>query len=224
MSSLVRSSSRASAWGLLCSVFACHADPSDESGAEETGSEPVADAFADAVVDYSPGAGAGFGQDAYPDIVLGGPEGAGTSGSLDVLSLGQEGVIILEFDDIGLTDGEGTDLLVFENPFVGWAETGLVAASEDGETWAEWPCASDDPDNGYPGCAGVALVYANTDNGLDPTDPEVAGGDAFDLAEIGLSSARYVRIRDSGANSYDGVAGGFDLDAVAVVHGETISP
>ena len=43
-----------------------------------------------------------------------------------------------------------------------------------------------------------------------------AGGDAFDLADLGLESANFVRIVDSGAN----ILGGFDLDAVVIVHGE----
>jgi hypothetical protein len=59
---------------------------------------------------------------------------------------------------------------------------------------------------------------------VDPTDPAVAGGDAFDLAEVGLPRARFVRIRDGGTSDYAGVSGGFDLDAVAVVNGETLAP
>jgi hypothetical protein len=176
--------------------------------------------FVDAVVSYTPGEGAGFGQDAYPDVVYGPPEAPGDGGgSLDVLSLGREGAIVLAFRDIDLIDGPGVDLLVFENPFPGWAETGVVGVSEDGRTWTEWPCDASDADGGYPGCAGVALVYANPTNGVDATDPEAAGGDRFDLADIGVSRARYVRVRDSGANAYDGVSGGFDLDAMAVVNG-----
>lgn len=186
----------------------------------ETG-EPVArDPFGDVVDRFSPGEGAGYGQDDYPDVVLGSPEGGGESGSLDVLSLGREGEIVIEFDDIGLIDGEGPDLLVFENPFPGWYELGHVAVSEDGETWHEWSC---DPEGeGYPGCAGVGLVYATSTNGVDATDPDAAGGDAFDLADLGLSEARFVRIRDAGTSSYDGVSGGFDLDAVAVVNGQDL--
>jgi hypothetical protein len=110
------------------------------------------------------------------------------------------------------------DLLVFENPFSGFAETGVVGVSEDGETWTEWPCDTTDAARGYPGCAGVAIVYASSTNGVDATDPEAAGGDRFDLADIGVARARYVRIRDSGANGYAGVSGGFDLDAVALVN------
>ncbi|MFN9910046.1 MAG: cell surface protein, partial [bacterium] len=69
---------------------------------------------------------------------------------------------------------------------------------------------------------GVESVWAHPDNGLDPTDPAVAGGDAFDLAALGLPRARFVRVVDSGLNPYEGVAGGFDLDAIAIVNGEDL--
>lgn len=196
--------------------------PGDDTGedqGDDTGDASGPDPFADAVVSFEPGDNAGFGADGYPDIVLGPPRGAGNAGSLDVLSLGNEGVIVLELVDFTLVDGPGPDLLVFENPFVGWAETGVVAVSEDGETWHEWPCDAADADGGFPGCAGYGLVYAHPDNDIDPTDPETAGGDAFDLADLGVTAARFVRIRDSGANAYEGNSGGFDLDAIAVVNG-----
>ena len=176
--------------------------------------------FVEAVESYLPGTGAGFGQDQFPDVVYGPPEAPGNGGgSLDVLSLGQEGSIVVTFRALDLIDGPGADLLVFENPFVGWAETGVVGVSSDGQTWTEWPCDAENEAEGYPGCAGVALVYANSTNGVDATDPDAAGGDRFDLGDIGVAQARYVRVRDSGANSYDGVSGGFDLDAIAVIHG-----
>ena len=193
------------------------------TGTGGDGGTDAPDPFADLVVDYQPGAGAGFGQDGLPDIVLGPPEGGGESGGLDVLSLGEQGMIVLSFDDIGLVDGEGPDLLVFENPFAGWLETGVVGASEDGETWLDWPCDASDEEGAFPGCAGVGFVWANSDNGIDPTDPSSAGGDAFDLADLGLDRARYIRITDSGANSYEGVSGGFDLDAIAIVNGEPLN-
>ena len=201
-------------------LLAC--GPGDDTDPVDAPVAPAwSEAFADAVVSFTPGEGAGYGQDALPGVVLGAPLPPGNGGgSLDVLSLGREGEIVLRFDGPALIDGEGVDLLVFENPFVGWYETGVVAASDDGVTWAEWPCDAEDAEGGFPGCAGVAVVYANAENGLDPTDPEVAGGDAFDLADIGLAQARFVRVRDSGMNPYEGVAGGFDLDAVAIVNGE----
>ncbi len=179
------------------------------------------DPFADRIVDFAPGPGAGFGQDKLPAVVLGPPRGAGSgAGSLDVLSLGKEGHIDLEFTDFEAVDGPGVDLLVFENPFGGFSETGVVSVSEDGVLWREFPCAADDADAGYAGCAGVRPVYSSPDNGVSPVDPSVAGGDAFDLHDVGLSRARFVRIRDSGSNHFYGApGGGFDLDAVAVING-----
>lgn len=206
--------------GLL--LVACGPDsqsPGDTDGDDGTKPDP----FADRVVSFEPGANAGFGANRMPDIVLGPPHGRGDrAGSLDVVSLGREGVIVLAFDDIGLVDGPGPDLLVFENAFAGSIETAFVAVSDDGETWHEWPCDPVNVTGGFPGCAGVTPVYSSPDNGIEPTDPEAAGGDAFDLAELGIERARYVRIRDSGMNSYEGQSGGFDLDAVAVINGEEL--
>ncbi len=171
---------------------------------------PPPDPWADRVVRVMLGAGAGFGQDRFPQVVLGPPEGGGeSSGSLDVLSLG--------------LDGPGVDLLVFENPFGTFFETGSVAVSDDGVDWREFPCASGDVDGGFPGCAGAHVVFGNPAMGISATDPSVAGGDGFDLAQVGLTRARFVRVKDSGANRFYGPpGGGFDLDAVAVVHGRLL--
>jgi hypothetical protein len=191
----------------------------DDSQADDD-DEAAEDPFADAVVSFTPGDYAGFGESLYPDIVLGPPEGGGAGGgSTDVLSLGDGGEIVLEFIDIVAVDGPGADLLVFENPFTGWYETGHVAVSEDGATWFEFPCDPLDDANFYPGCSGVEPVLTSTANGIDATDPALAGGDAYDLADVGLATARYVRVRDSGANVYTGTSGGYDLDAIAVVNG-----
>ena len=203
------------------------ADSGTDAGTGDAGTRP-ADPYADAVVSFEPGDGAGFGQDRFPSVVLGPPVGVGPdNGSLDVLSLGRQGRITLRFTDVGLIDGPGVDLLVFENAFSvpgagTWAETGAVEVSEDGASWRAFSCAATEVDAGYPGCAGVRPVQANPANGVSATDPAVAGGDGFDLATVGLSRARYVRITDTGANGYAGTSGGFDLDAVAVVNGEPL--
>lgn len=207
------------------------AGSSTTSGTTETGVSTtetgvltdVGDAFADAVVSFEPGDGAGFGAEVMPDVVLGPPLGGGAySGNADVVSLGDGGVVVLALLDIGLVDGQGVDLLIFENPFPGWIELGEVAVSEDGVTWVTFPCDPYDEVQGYPGCAGINPVLSHPDNGIDATDPDVAGGDAFDLAQIGVKRARFVRITDTGTNTYDGTSGGFDLDALAVVNGEVI--
>jgi hypothetical protein len=193
---------------------------------EDMSDETPGDPFADCVDEFLP-VGAGYGQDAFPGIVLGPPE-AGLDGNagLDVLSLGCGGQITLHFAGAGVVDGPGPDLLVFENPFVvgdgTFVEPARVLVSDDGVDWRAFACdLADDPPRG---CAGVALVRANADNALDPADPAEAGGDAFDLAEVGLARARWVRLIDVG-EEYDpsglwcsGPSGGFDLDAVAAVH------
>jgi hypothetical protein len=158
-----------------------------------------------------------------PDIVLGPPKGGGAgNGSLDVVTLGNGGSITLGFAPSVIVDGDGPDFIVFENPFdVGgdpkkpFAELATVEVSDDGQNFQGFPCTA----TAYPygSCAGWHPVFANPDeNTIDPTDPAVAGGDAFDLADLGVSEARYVRITDrvdlTGAN------GTFDLDAVSIVH------
>jgi len=176
-------------------------------------------------VSFTPGPGAGFGQDALPGIVLGPPAGAGTAaGGTDVLSLGTGGEIVVALDGAGIVDGPGPDFIVFENafhaagdPLQPYAEPAAVAVSDDGARWREYPCAS--AGLPYAGCAGVSPVLSSPANGLDPTDPTVAGGDAFDLADVGLDHASFVRIRDLGGGLPGGSSAGFDLDAVASVHG-----
>ena len=177
--------------------------------------------FAIRIVDVTFGGGAGFGQEALPDVVLGAPRGAASgNGSFDVLSLGVGGSVTLELGRPAV-DEPGPDLLVFENPFLiggsgrTFAEPGEVSVSEDGIAFTAFPCAPAQlPPNG---CAGVAVVLANPDLGIDPTDPAVAGGDQFDLATIGAPRARFVRIVDRSLQPPN-TAGtsGFDLDAVAV--------
>jgi len=143
---------------------------------------------------------------------------------LDVVSLGNGGQVTVEFGGSKIVDGPGPDFIVFENAFFAagdssqpFAELATVEVSEDGQTWVAFPCvASGAP---YGSCAGWHPVYANADeNEIDPLDPSVAGGDAFDLAEIGVGSARFVRITDR--SDLTGMNGVFDLDAVAVVNAE----
>jgi len=112
------------------------------------------DPFADALVRFEPGPGAGFGQVRMPDVLFGPPMGGGTAGSLDVVSLGDQGEAVLEFTDLGLVDGPGADLLVFENAFAGWPETRFVPVSDNGEDWAEWPVEPTATDDGLPAFAG----------------------------------------------------------------------
>ncbi len=186
------------------------------------------DPFIDCVESFTPEA-ATYGQDRFPTVVFGPPvAGAMGTGSTDVLSLGCGGEITLFFAEPTIVDGPGPDFIVFENPLpVGngtFVEPARVLVSADGLSWHAFPC---DPAGAAPplGCAGVARVLSSPDNMIDPTDPALAGGDPFDLADLGLSQARYVRLLDVGVAYYGnrmwcgGGGGGFDLDAIAVVHG-----
>jgi hypothetical protein len=230
---------------------------SDDGGAtQEAGPVPadgsivVGDAsvsasrFVTGVVTFAPTDCAGFGAASMPGIVLGPPEGGGTThGSTDVVSLGSGGSIVVSFAPNAIVDGPGPDFIVFENPFwIGgsasdvYAEPGEVSVSDDGTTWQTFPCTPTiDPQAAdgtgtappYGACAGWHVVYSNSQNGISPLDPAVAGGDAFDLHDLGVTHARYVRIVDKTSESCPAAGAskpttnGFDLDAVAIVHAET---
>jgi hypothetical protein len=131
-------------------------------------------------------------------------------------------------------------------PFSVFAEAGFVEVSLDGISWQSFPydAAALNESRGknidqamhlrLRGLAGITPTF--TGNWTVPDDPEAwdasgqggvsgAGGDAFDLATIGWSRARFVRISD--ADSRNGPAGsaeGFDLDAVVVLHGRPLMP
>jgi hypothetical protein len=177
--------------------------------------------FVTSVVDHAFGDGQDFGQEEFPAPILGAPLGGGCcQGSLDVTSLGEGGFVIVEFDGNVIRDGDGPDFIVFENAFVPsgaeasavFAEVGSVSVSQDGVEWLSFPCTADE----YPfgDCAGWHPVLSNPDAAeISAFDPETAGGDAYDLAELDLAWARYVKIEDRAD-----VDGTFDLDAVGIVH------
>jgi len=195
------------------------------SGGAKPGPEACSDpaaVFVVSVRDHAFGPGQDVGQDQFPELVLGPPQGAGeAAGSTNqVVSLGDGGFVELAFGDRGIVDGAGADFIVFENAFLvsgdpenPYAELGVVSVSQDGMDWVAFPCTA--REYPYGSCAGWHPVLANAEsNSLDPTDPEAAGGDAFDLAELDLPWARYVRIDDV----LDDKQLTFDLDAVALVH------
>jgi hypothetical protein len=230
-----------------CAVIACvacGADPADGdqnrggsggtgsggsgAGAGEAGGGQDDLPYAREIVSFEPGEGAGFGADDLPGVVLGPPAGRGElSGSLDVLSLGKGGSIVLAFGELGIRDGEGPDLVVFENAFwpsgdpaLVFAEPGEVSVSEDGTEWHAFPCDAEGDGMGrFEGCAGWTPASEYDPNATVPLDPGVTGGDAFDLADVGALRARFVRITDV-SNAGDAPSAGFDLDAVGIVNVE----
>lgn len=203
------------------------AEGGSDAGGDNAGGSPVVvdpcAGFITEVVDVTYGPDAGVGQADMPGIVLGPPEGAGTfQGSFDVVALGNGGSIVLGFGEQTIVDEEGPDFIVFENAFYAggdedapFAELGTVSVSEDGETWHTFPCTAVEAP--YGACAGWHPVIAGSEgSSADPHDPAEAGGDAFDLADLGVSAARFVRIEDRADTT--GLSGSFDLDAIALVH------
>ena len=208
------------------SILGCGGDPIDPG---ESASPDACDASSppsrtiSCIEVFTAGEGAGFGADKLPQVIYGEPKGGGlTTGGTDVLSLGAGGEIVVGFGGNLIVDGPGPDFIVFENAFYAggdpakpWKELGEVSVSEDGEAFVAFPCASE----AYPfeGCAGWRAVVAGSDASVSAFDPEAAGGDPFDLAVIGVSTARFVRIKDQ-ATSGQAPSAGFDLDAVAIVN------
>ena len=182
------------------------------------------DRFATSIVAYTQGSGSGIFVTAN---ALGGPQGGGLGqGSVDVLSLGSGGQVTLAFDVV-LTDGPGADFTVFENPFAFgtgiFAEYATVEVSSNGTDFAAFPHDPPAPAATWgsaPGLAGGTPCISNVvSNAVDPFDPVVSGGDAFDLAELAddpsvaaglvdLAAIRFVRLAD---------VSGADIDAVAVI-------
>jgi len=170
--------------------------------------------FATHVLATSFGPGQSFGREGMPEIALGHPVGGGCcQGSLDVVSLGDGGMVVLGFAGNAIADGPGPDFVVFENVFeIGtmaelFTEPATVEVSTDGLTWSAFPC----PDAPFEGCAGVSPVFLDAD--VSAIDITTHGGDAFDLADVGVTEARFVRITDR-----VDLGSVFDLDAVGIVH------
>ncbi len=134
-----------------------------------------------------------------------------------------------------------------DDDFVVFVEPGIVEVSADGVQWVAFPydAAALAAASGVSGVDRALYLDLRGLAGLTPTltgdwtvpdDPEVwdpagtngisgAGGDAFDLATVGLSEARFVRITDADSrNGFPGAGDGFDLDAVVVLNGRPTTP
>jgi hypothetical protein len=187
--------------------------------------ETLPSPYATEVVGFTPGDGAGYGSERFPEVVLGGPTGRGmNAGSTDVLSLGSGGTVTLSWSGRAVIDRLGIDFVVFENAF--WpggdatrvfAELAEVSVSEDGEIWHTFECdpAIRSPYDAH--CAGWRPTANFDPLTARPLDPQTSGGDGFDLADLGLTAIRYVRLRDLSEAEPIGTGTGFDLDAVGAV-------
>jgi len=221
-------------------------------GADPNGVDPAQPvAYADQVIAYAPRGTPGTFMD--PALALGPPRGRGTAqGSLHVVSLGDRdppagpasegygGSIEIGFAGKRIVDGPGPDIRVFENAQlvagdrrVRWIEACIIQVSQDGGSWRTFPFSvdaryRDDDPRRFAGVAGIGPCFLNPDpldpffRLVDPREP-AAGGDAFDLADVGLAWARFVRIIDGGRAVEDGgnvpflAQRGADIDAVAAL-------
>ncbi|MCK5132509.1 MAG: hypothetical protein KAR40_10220 [Candidatus Sabulitectum sp.] len=179
----------------------------------------MADPWADGSPSVEYGPGAGYGQSYYPENILGPPDPSATPtapsfGENNLLTLGTDGWVVLEFTDNIIIDEPGADFTVFENVMdTGsgyFQECAFVEVSQDGQYWIQFPWNAATLE-------GLAGVMPTT--GGDPTNPAVSGGDQFDLEILGLEWVRFVKLTDCGDAVVDG--GLFDLDAVAAVNWST---
>ena len=166
--------------------------------------------------------------------------GASTGDNLAVVSLGDGGMATLSFEH-PIANGEGYDFAVFENSFDdNFLELAFVEVSSDGDHFVRFPATSLTPTDTQVGSYGsVDPTFINNLAGKY----RVGWGTPFDLdelrdsADIDINNIRFVRIVDVvgsidpqyGSRDAFGhmvndpypttsYSGGFDLDAVAVMH------
>lgn len=159
--------------------------------------------------------------------------GKATSDVYDIVCLGNGGKITLHFPH-PIRNGEGADFAVFENSFsANFLELAYVEVSSDGVNFFRFPCASL--------TASAVGGFGSVDpTNLDGLAGKYAGGwgTPFDLSALAPSplldtgNVRFVRIVDIIGNGtakdstnrpiYDPTptvgSGGFDLDAIGVIH------
>lgn len=188
------------------------------------------------VFSFKPGEGQNLGQseEFFPANIFGAPsrianEQVAEASESEVLSLGFGGEIIVGNSDYLIVDGDGADFTIFENVFLNpvtqrlFKEPAVVSVSKDGKNYTEFPYdfAS------LEGCAGTHITNGNADY----CNPNISGGDSFDLSLIAMDSVRYIKIKDitvrvkdnPNHKYFDFSLSGFDLDAI-VIHNFVSEP
>jgi hypothetical protein len=167
-------------------------------------------------------------------------DATGTAGDGAVVSLGDSGYAILQFPEI-IYNGPGPDFAVFENAFnAQFLELAFVEVSSDGVHFVRFPAISKMDSNIQTGTFGLSV--ADSFYNLAGKYPYLTGT-GFDLEElkdssfIDINAIRFVKIVDvigivqsdlcSRDSRYYPIndpfptpfnEGGFDLDAVGVIH------
>lgn len=168
----------------------------------------------------------------------------GKAGSNGVVSLGDGGTAILTFKK-PITNGEGADFAIFENAFLdGFLELATVAVSSNGIDFVQFPAVSNMPIATQLGPFDYTNNAANLYNLAGKYRAKY--GTPFDLAELAntpnldINSITHVKIKDVIGSINPQYAtldknqnpindpfptpfpsGGFDLDAVGVIHEKT---
>lgn len=185
--------------------------------------DPAFVAWATGWEEYNPGE--------HVDAAFQTPEravGKASGTSYDIVSLGRGGKITMTFDP-PIQNGVGWDFAIFENSFSDtFLELAYVEVSSNGVDFIPFDSDSLTPSP----VAGFGAVDPSNVDGLAGKYKQ-GYGTPFDLEDVGLNSATYVRIIDvvgdgtcldtSGHVIYDPYptigSAGFDLDAIGVSNG-----
>lgn len=187
--------------------------------------------FIDTVFSFTPGTIQFGGQspEYYPNNIFNAPSINATkyiaeTRPEEILSIGLNGEIVVGLTNNLIIDKEGDDFTVFENTFINqfneviYAEPAIISVSKDGINYIEFPYDILTLD----GLAGTKPTIGSN----NPFNPLKSGGNAFDLAKIGIDSVRYIKIKDITEQilnnpehpNYDPTLSGFDLDAIAIIN------
>lgn len=176
--------------------------------------------WANKVLAHQFGLGQTVGQDSlyFPKNILGAVS-ASVSATVpantpnEIVSLGRNGWVALGFEG-NIVDGTGADFTVFENAFqfAGgiFDEWLMVSVSQDGETWVTFP---------YDSLTGAGMAGRTPTNGGNANylDATQSGGNSFDLADVGLAWAKYVKVTDATKfQTPDKLSA--ELDAIIAIH------
>lgn len=228
------------AFAAACGIAACSGAPDEYPvTCPGQGDYEYADVIVDAPGHVETPAAIDVPENAINGVVEGDPNGGG----FDVYSRGVSNdppnhTLTLRWSGRRVANGEGADLVVFENAFDTAGGTFMdpivVEVSNDGETWVafEHDYVAEDETRyskaqaDWPGFAGVSPVRWQSSECSDPFDP-LAGGDRFDLDDLAdaelRGGVRFLRLTTAAAlenpdtgKPYpkDFVADGFDLDGV----------
>jgi len=167
-----------------------------------------------------------LGQNFFPENVLGKPGQSFCPQSDDplfnpeeFLSLGDGGEIVIKFTNNRIINNAGVDFTIFGNASYSHTDssietrTGIVSVSQDGTTWYDF-------DYNAASLTGFCGLTPTAD-WTSPLNPYISGGDSFDLSDVGLSWASFVKIKDCGQITQDD--GTFALDAVVAVNSEAFT-